>query len=204
MLILGIILVFFVFFIVSLIIDSVRNLCSRIKASKQRSSRINQRPANVTRVSYSRSADTFVDTLEQQSLYYCIARFIGAISTLRTQSNSWRSSFQGGSIGITQRNDGLYDVDGFYDHDSNYGVESALRGGGYLDYLGMKYVDDGLSYHIKGIDQRRSSSGVETNRMFITHNYIVSKLKERFGMSINIEAAYTKDSVAYVSFNFPE
>lgn len=151
-------------------------------------------------VSYSKP----VDTIDKQHLYSCIARFVGAISTIRDQC-SWRSWTQGGCIQVTRKEDGSYHIHGSYDHDSNYNIQNTLQGGGYLDYFGMKYVEDGFSYQVDGIDPNRD--GVITtvdNRMLITDNYIVSTLKERFGARINIKTAWTKDNTTFVSFNFPE
>lgn len=143
------------------------------------------------------------ETLEEQNLYYCVSRFIGAISTIREHC-SWRSQFQGGCIQITRQENGTYNVGGHYDHDSDYDILNQLQRGSYLNYLGMKYVEDGFSYQLSGIDQRRFSViSIEDKRMFITDQYVVSALIERFGSGIKIDTAWTRSNSTFVSFSFP-
>lgn len=145
-----------------------------------------------------------VDTLDKQHLYTCVSRFVGAVSTIRDRC-SYRSWTQGGCLQIKRNEDGTYYINGHYDHDSNYDILNTLQKGGYLDYFGMEYVEDGFTYHIDGIDPNRDDvvSSVD-DRLCINDNYIVSELKERFGTKINIKTAWTKDDSAFVSFNFPE
>lgn len=144
------------------------------------------------------------ETLEEQNLYYCINRFIGAISTIREYCR-WRSWFQGGCIQITRLENGTYEIGGHYDHDSNYDIQNQLRRGGYLDYLGMQYAEDGFTYRLSGIDQRRFSAiSADDKRVFITDQYVVSALTDRFGTEIKIRVAWTRDNSTFVSFSFPE
>lgn len=144
------------------------------------------------------------DTIEEQNLYSCVARFVGAISTIRDQCN-WRSSTQFGYIEVTRDKAGLYAISGRYDHDSNYNVQNALQQGGYLDYYGMRYVEDGFSYQVNGIDPNHVSRvSYDDNRMLITDKYLISSLQERLGSTINIKASWTRDDTASVSFDFCE
>ena len=144
------------------------------------------------------------DTIEEQNLYSCVARFVGAISAIRDQC-SWRSSTQFGFIEVARDEAGIYNISGRYDHDSNYNVQNALQQGGYLDYLGMRYVEDGFSYQVNGIEPNRNSSlSIADNQMYVTDKYLVSSLQERFGSTIHIKASWTKDNRASVSFEFCE
>ena len=144
------------------------------------------------------------DTIEEQNLYSCVARFVGAISAIRDQC-SWRSSTQNGYIEVAKDEAGIYNISGRYDHDSNYNVQNALQQGGYLDYLGMRYVEDGFSYQVNGIDPNHNSSlSIDNNQMYITDKYLVSSLQERFGSAINIKTSWTRDKRASVSFEFCE
>lgn len=144
------------------------------------------------------------NTIEEQNLYSCVARFIGAISTIRDQC-TWRSLTQHGYIEVMRDEVGTYIISGGYDHDNNYNVQNALQQGGYLDSLGMRCIEDGFSYQVNGFDPNHNSSlSIDDNRMYITGKYLVSSLQERFGSTINIKASWTRDNRASVSFEFRE
>ena len=108
---------------------------------------------------------------------------------------------------ISRNEDGTCDVGGSYNADvGNIRIREILQKGNYLDYFGMKLIDEGFSYHVKGIDPNRGGVAVTANNrlLLINDSYLISELKRRFGTSINIEAAWTKENQVYVGFNFPD
>ena len=121
------------------------------------------------------------------------------------QVNTIYDVLKDGDVEVMRDEAGIYNISGRYDHDSNYNVQNALQQGGYLDYFGMKYVEDGFSYQVNGIDPNHNSSlSIDDNRMYITDKYLVSSLQERFGSTITIKTSWTRDNRASVSFEFHE
>lgn len=174
-----------------------------IKKAKKRTSKASSHSRFSESEASRSSPPESIDTLEKQDVYACLARYIGAISALREHC-TWRSSAQGGCIQVTRTEDGRYNVGGHYDHDSNYDVLLTLQRGGYLDYFGMKYVDDGFSYHVEGIDPGKQGYCADNKSMLITDQYIVSSLHKRFGASINITDVRTSEDSTCIFFDFPE
>ena len=87
------------------------------------------------------------DSIDQQLFTQNLARFCGAIKTVRA-ANDWRSTFQHAGIHVELESNGTIHISASYEHDSNFNVLSSLSKGGYLDYIGFKYREDGFNYDI--------------------------------------------------------
>jgi len=136
--------------------------------------------------SYSTSAQavsqTFrAETIEDQSLSQCLARFCGAIDAIRSK-NLWRSSNQRGKYMVYLSEDGSYGVYGFYDHDADACVEEALQSGGYLKYMGMEYFTDCVSYKVHGIRNKYGSTD-----SYFSDSKTADYFRNYFGSSIAVK-----------------
>lgn len=116
---------------------------------------------NVSTSDNARSAYVCEETIQDQHLGQCLARFCYEIQWIR-EHDSWRSEEQHGSILVGKDSDGLISIRGEYDHDFNLHVIYERNNRNEKRFLGQSIsenLDEFLIYDLKGIDDRNSVGG---------------------------------------------